>query len=874
MAFDVTRATGSGDFAVRVTIAGLPIEFVSDPAMEQTTADGRRRVYCLNALESGIVIEESVNIPECSLDGRGMSFRLFETRDEDVSQVLHRLPGMTRILASDLDAGDGTVTLLSASGVAAGDVLHIGSETIRVGAVAGPTLTGCNRGWWDTIDHKHWATSATGAPAAHVTDRPYRIRGRRAFVTLYDDGDDLQGNGHLAWVGEVASEPRITGAGNEFRLQLTSVAERLKQSIGGAVADPVSVRGVYYHYACPLWFRFVELDGVGGEIDKPLLFFGFFESNAEMMGNVDGSSPGSLNEALLDFETTWGYASTLRAVPDPLAPTKWTIEAQVPSGTTLSIYTWSPLDGGVNASATIDAAGNPSGTGTIYPLWITGGTDSAPPGAREVPRGFYGLPAFPHQSVPSLAATWPARRLYLASEIAADTTAVSIEWGNGINATYQIDSANASERYVELARRPGVPGAGREDPVEGTSIVYTRASAPAITVVRGLAAGSLTDLRAALLSESETYASLGLSPLLSNAHLDDWASAVTAGARGRHWLTNRIWILTQEVELLELLRAEWKLLGLYPYFTADGKIGLRELALPNSAQVPETSIDEEIVSVEYSTLSTGNQTVNIIKLLRGYDAVEDEHLEPPITIRDNFSLGLDNKPRRMEIAPKSFATYGDRLIGREDLVEQMLPVMALFGYPHDIVTVHVSYKLFDLLLGDVVSFSADHLPSRTTGSRGKGPLSGIIIARRWALADAHGTLTVLLSGLNVAGYTPTARVTGQTLVSGTTWDLAIDNALYAPAGRTVDEFWDPGDVVRLVEYDSESPAVVGGTVVSSAGGVIRLTLNSAWVPGSLVWELEYASYDEVQPSQRRFAFIAGADGLLGAAGDEPRMLAP
>ena len=39
-------ATGSGKLAVRVEIEGLPIQFVSDPGMELTEADGRRRVYC------------------------------------------------------------------------------------------------------------------------------------------------------------------------------------------------------------------------------------------------------------------------------------------------------------------------------------------------------------------------------------------------------------------------------------------------------------------------------------------------------------------------------------------------------------------------------------------------------------------------------------------------------------------------------------------------------------------------------------------------------------------------------------------------------------------------------------------------------------
>ena len=80
-------ATGSGSLAARLEIEGLPIEFVSDPAMEQTLSDGRRRVYCINLFsgdeasgsEWGFAIDETVNIPEASLESVGSSVQLFET---------------------------------------------------------------------------------------------------------------------------------------------------------------------------------------------------------------------------------------------------------------------------------------------------------------------------------------------------------------------------------------------------------------------------------------------------------------------------------------------------------------------------------------------------------------------------------------------------------------------------------------------------------------------------------------------------------------------------------------------------------------------------------------------------------------------------
>ncbi|MGE0400847.1 MAG: hypothetical protein AB7T06_29320 [Kofleriaceae bacterium] len=884
MAFDVVTATGSGDVAVRLVIGGSDVEFVSDAAMQKTTSDGRRRLKTLPDAGKGLIIEEKVNLQEPKLEVGGNSFRLEETVDEDVSRALHRLPSIQRWLAQDADATDTTIYLLSTSGIVAGDIVYIGAEAILVGAVASgpPRLTGCTRGHWDTIAVKHWTRDADDqVPYAPVTDRPLRQRGRDAFVYLYDDGDDLQGDGELVWTGFINSEPTIDEAGLVFSLQISSAAERLSQEIGGGLDVPIYPRGIYYPWSAPVVVQLLEkYTGGGSKAVPPQVFVGFFEGQLEFLGASDGSDAGSFNEFLKDLAATYSLDSVYRAVVDPLDPSKWTIEIVVGSNTDgISITVTSFQDG--QTSSRDDAnllrnGGAPSyATGEVlYVSW-----DFGPLGGRTVPRGFLGDASdftapgaayrLPRRADGTLRSTYPEQRLYLADELASDLQTLAIAWPTAGSITYPVQSVDTGNDSVDLDR-PIL--ASRTTVPPGWNSIYTSETLPSITRIRSIASGSLADFRDALVTEAIEFADRGTAPLLTSAHLADWSAAVAEAGRNYFQLGRR-WSLARPVELQELLQAEWAILGVFPYVTADGKIGIRTLKPPNTSQVSALAIDEEIISVAWSSLSTGGQTINGVKLSRGYSPIEDDYTLGPWDVNDHGAQALDHRPRRLEIEPKSFVNGGDGLVSYEDFVDAVLPALMLFGYPFDVVKVHVSWKLFSLLLGDNVSFFADHLPSRSSGRRPKNNVAGIVIGRRWEVSEPYGTLTLLLSGLNVAGYGPSARVTSQSNVSGNTWDLTINNSLYAPAGHTVDEFFEIDDKVRVVQYDSESPTVVTGTVVSSASGVIRVTFDATWTPGSTTWSLRYQDYTVVQASQKRFCFIADSTAILGS-GDEARVFAP
>jgi len=860
-------ATGSGQLAVRLMIEGLPYEFVSDPRMEQTTADGRVRVYALPEMGAGIVIEDSVNIPEAKLEAQGVSITIFETDDELVSRAFWFMPSIERFVAASVESDDETITLLSTGGIVDGDVVHIGTEAILVDDVPSATeldVTG-GRAYWDTIAQKHWANEGA-VPYALIANRPLRVRGRRAYIYGYADGDDPQGDGTQIWLGHVTSEPRCDDAGASWHIQIGSIAERLESKLGGGLDVPKYPRGIYYPSHAGL--RVLVAETTAGGVDNDTDWFtGFFETQRDFV------------EALTDWLTTGGesriadlgLASTLRAIETEDG--RWTLQIVVGTGVTnFQVLIQSEQDGetSFDMAEYVDEDGalfdSISAGDVIYPRWFTRHEDD-----RLVPRGFFGESGDDSLHSPSDAATWPRYRLYLNSGVADDWVTCEIDWPSGDTREHAIVSAgvSAADNYIEL--EPLLAVAGER---------YGAFSPPAVNPLRGVATGNLDDFREFLLTESVDYANRGTAPFVTSSDIADWSAVIADAIRGRSWLDRRFYTLAAPVDLAEMLAGEWRLLNLFPVIESDGRIGVRILRQPNESTADATTIDEEIVSVGWSSIERGNQTINRVELKTGYVARDDEWTETTIDTVDITAYAQDHQDRPLTIEPRSRAAglaQEWREIGENAVAEMALPVLGLFGYPHSFVDVHVSWKLFNLLIGDIVSFSAEHLPSYLSGVRPISGVVGIVVGRRWALGEAHGRLRILISFANVAGYSPTARVTGTADQGGNVWDLTINHTLYAPldsAGAVlanVDTFIEVDHSVKIVKYDSETASEVEGTVtaVNTSTHVIRVAFNNVFVPGAFTWELMFQDYSNSNDTERKYAAIASSTALL-AANTNPR----
>jgi hypothetical protein len=855
--------TGSGSLSVRVVIEGLPVEFVSDPGMERTTADGRRRVHCLPAMGAGIVIEDKVNIPEATLDATGTSIRLWETDGQDVSRALFWRPDVERLIVATVASDDDFIELLDATGISEGDVVHVGTEAMLVDSVdTEENVLEVTRGYWNTIPQKHWSNEpSVGIAYRSLTNRPVRIRGRRVYVYLYGDGDDLQGdggnNGEPVWRGHVKSEPACVPSddGEWWRLSIGSIAERLETKLGGGLDVPTVPRGAYYHQYAAL--RISIQENAGAWSDPALKFTGFFESQADFCDE--------LTMALATYASEHALACTYTAIELPDGT--WTIEVTVNTGITeVALSIDSEQDGSTLSAFTsmVDQDGSPVEVlivgGRIRPTWVPNVRGDE----RMIPRGCIGHGRREFHAPPgSGLSSW---RLYVDRPVADDWTAVLVETSS---TSYEaaVLAANTSDNWIQL--QDFLVEAGTEDTILGP---YGPFSLPTIQPIRYLATGTIADLRDALVAEGPEYANRGTAPFLTSEDLADWTSVANEAAAGKGWLLSRIYALATPIECSEVLSHEMRLYGVFPIINSDGKIAIKRVSMPNPSSIATTAIDEEISSVGWSSMSRSGQTINRWVLSLGYLPREDEWTRT-IDVADMLSFAEDHQDRPVEVQPRSRSEAGDQYVTGEQVADAANATLALFGYPHDIVQVNVSWKLFPLTLGDFVSFSADHLPDYLTGTRPVSETVAIVIGRRWALGEMYGQLTLLVPWLNVAGYSPTARLLSQSNVSGNTWDLTLNPTLYAPSGHTVADFFAVGDAVLVRTFD-EFGAVRNGTVVAvnTSTNVVRVTFTASWTPGSSTWELSYRNRSDVQESQKRFAFIASSSGLLGS--DNPRVFGP
>lgn len=877
MSFADILATGSGQMGARVSIEGMGTEFVSDPSMEGITSDGRRRVCCLSLRESEITIADAVNIPEAMLEADAVSISIYETEDQDISRALAYRPDLTRYLEETAEIADTQLTLSSTLGISAGDVVHIGTEAILVDSVVSSTIldvTG-GRGHWDTIPQKHWSNlPEINIELRAIYNRPLSVRGRRVRVYLYGQGDDPTGDGTQAWLGQVTSGPRCDEHGLVWYLQIGSIAERLEQKFGGDLEQEIRPRGIYYPWSAPLIVGVFETGS--NNLGFTTMFTGFFETQQDFVE--------ALTEQLQIRATASSMLSAYSATV--LDDGTWTIQCLPHASVTgVQFSVRSPMDGQtLSISLIADVAGTTSyipwnTVGAVSPARVWAQWVAGPPGARTVPRGYLGEqePLDPSSVLSGQIETWPNARIYLAERVRDDWGALTIEWGDGEDPSeerFRIQTRSTTDHWVQsfLTPRPVGRGGGRAF----TASMPLVAKAVRVILDRGAAVSNVATLRDRLVDEGPEYANRGTAPFLTTADLADWTDEVEAAVGNVPWLMRRSLAASSPIEVTELLSHELRMAGLFPVIEPDGRVGVRRIEIPNAALFDATDIDDEIIGVAWSNMERGGQTINRVRLNLNYDHVEDEwarHMD----FVEMESYAQEHLDHALEIEPrsKSAATSDDSDVLWYEAQRVFRPLLATFGFPHDFVTIQVSWKLFPLTIGSVVRVSAIHLPDYDTGVRPAIDIPGIVVGRRWVLGEPHGELRVLLSWLRTTGYAPSARIVDQTNVSGNTWDIELDPTMYAADGDSAWNHFHEDYAVRIVHYDNWDPTNRTAVVIGKPSEhVLRVELLSgSWAfSGDWTLELMFDAYATATIAQRRYAGVADRDLTLGDG--EPWTFAP
>lgn len=878
-------ATGSGRLAFRLVIEGMPTIWVTDSALEGVGTDDRRKRVGFRA--NSFSFSEKADITAATTQGTGFDAEIVDVGGYATAEFA-QLPAYTTWLTADLTKSGTTIHVRSTAGWVVNETIHVGTECLVVTNILGATSATVTRGKRDTIAQAHFTTDGVNLRAPEVTTKPAGIEGRRAYV--YAIGDDETGNGTRIFAGVCATDARLVG-GTKWVISIDPLTTLLDQNVGSDLAEAISPRGIHYFADNDAWLHVTLFAGAtrasGASADSFSTGFGsqgsggnaFFENQDEFIT--------WLNALIVTKSSGWitpltddGAAGTpcLQAVHTPDGA--WTF--QYKTGSTpywIGILFFSRVDRDLT-SARWMSGGTPAVTMTANQTYSLELTYPPEPGLGMVPRGTYG------QRDDVVVADYTGapftRRLYFGGGFdAGGADSCQIEWGTADGAasdtTYHLlQNGSSVTRSAEVINYDA-------DRLAGTPPHYwTPANLPRITITRIAAVGSLYDFVADITTNSQDLANGGAMPLLTSSDIDlaEFSQNVTDAANGTDFLLRRFYPQSKAFALSEVLGPELMLLGLVPCMDETGKIRFRKFRVRAATDTVDATIDSSVQlgMPQWERASYGS--VNDITLKTGYDPKEDKYSGVTFRVRDVGAYSRNKLAKRISIEPKSY--YNSRAdvgVTNAIILPILEPIIGLLGYPYDLVDIDVPLKMYNTIIGDVVTFTCDQVPNADTGERGVTSLSGLVVGRSWKPSEGRGTLSLLVSLQRIAGYAPTSRVISYTNISGNIYDLTV-TAGSQPAGYADYTKWTVGDKVQVENINSASPTVVTGTVTLITSGTekVRVSFDGAWTPGASTWNLDYRSSDTASmlATQQIYAFEASDTGEIdmGASNVAARTFAP
>jgi hypothetical protein len=874
--------TGSGKLAFRLVIEGAGYQPVTHHSMEQLLPDGRIRFV---GLGDSITWGEVTDPGRATTQWDGFDAQILDTeRTLYATKLFSWAPSGRRFLRADMTASSTTMVLDSTAGIAEEMVLHVGSEAVLVTSVDSATDLTVIREYWDTIGQAQYTGDdlELSAQAVHL-ERARTLEGRRAYVYGYGDGDDPQGDGTLMMRGIVQTDGRLAEDGSHWRLKIGHIGALLKQDLGADLEAPTGARGIYYPASAPLLITFRDFDA---SVNVLKYFAGFYPSN----------------QALCDDINAWFTASVLSTATDmarldAVATTdgKWAIDFETgPTNTNFCLTAASMVDGPlyrvvlrdtgeIVSISSVRVELTPS---TVYRLDVNPGQEVVD-GERTVPRGIFteGIargddelyydPTIFTDGLPD-ATTYPPRRIYLSGIIEPRDEAVHIEWGDSDDETsHEVTAVDTAARSVDLNLSGAAPDFGL------TRRVYTGTAPIRVTFRRLYAHGDILAFVLGLTGRSPDLANLGAAPFLVSDDIGSWSESsdpsLPLSVRSRLYVSQG-----HAIKLEDYLAEELKLRGLFLRSDANGRLDVAKLRSVSITQVPDHEIDEYALGTE--GLPTWERTergsLNTVEFSTGYNPVTDEHENAPITIRNVAAFSERKAPRTLEVKPYSIDTAGTVLAVRlgslppREVVGLFSTVLGIFGGDYAVATMMVTLQHYDVLCGQIVRFSASHLPNTVTGERG-GTFTGQVIGRTVDARAGRIQLRVLVGLGVIRGYAPSCGVdTGNSNGAGASWTLRLlytdpdANSLWWHTSDVLSDHVKVGDRIRIQRWNDSSAGAVIGTVdvVRDSPNVeVDVTFDGAWAIGGDQWVVDFAPAAEIQADtsgQDDYAFEAADDGFI------------
>jgi hypothetical protein len=890
-------ATGRGKLNARLEIEGWPAQPVTRAAMEQTLADGRTRVNGLKL--EGLKLAARLNLPTGKIDAQGFTVSLVDpTPARKIIAAFRTRPTRRTYLSGYISKSATTIPVFSTDGWPTSGVLHLGTEAISYAGKTATTFTGATRGVWNTQAQAHFVSDASSVSAAfeadnaamafpEVTDRPTTIEGRRAFLHLYGDGDSPLGEGTQRWQGVCSTAPRVEGLKVSFSVDPPTAI--LKQQIGGDVASPVGIRGIYYPWSAPFVMtlsRNVDHKRSSEEVSEVLVrVTGFFETQADFCDELTAELASAISGAgwtgtIVASPTTDGFSLVYTtASADP----RW-VRVNMIGISALEGAFFGPetdFDAEIDIPISDDRVWTNRATGDLA-LTVAASTTYEFGFRSTVPRAFYGTDTVWTRADrvlgildPTEASTWPGDRIYLGGLVALSAD-MSFALDGDPPTFYRAGSVDVAARSL----RVGV----------GSFRLKAFDQQTRFRIGRVLAFGNVGDLVEALVAQSPDVANAGSMPLVRESDIDVTSSDVAltavnvAAALDTPAVSDRAFIaFGQDTTLEELIGPELVAAGMHWTISQSGPLAARRPRLAASTEPAAHDLAPD------PTRDTGGKLVGAMPVieeaalwgfisdfvyLTGYDPLEDEHTGPEVRLVNVQARSPARDAKKLEVAQKSvprarFAYTPTTGVAGEPTQEEIAVIarfwLGLLGGTYDILSCRANAPLFDAMLGDTIAVTSRYVPDDdgTMGITGK---LGVLIGFAWDLDTMSGSLELLTHSRPIVGYAPEFRVDSYTATSGLTeWELVL-NLAEETDETTIGEWILVGDRVRVVEWDSSTPTEAAGTVTGYVGGdgllvVLDAPLDLAST-GTTLWTVRPLISDEYNQSDNlgRFAFVAESTG--------------
>lgn len=898
-------ATGHGTIAWRVSIDGLPYDFVTKASMEDTS-DSLGRARYVGLKSDGFKIGERVDLPMAKWEPTGIQVKIADI-NKRATDLFTRRPTAVTHLTADWTSGT-SITVNGTDDFASSGFAYIGFQTILYTSKDGTHFLGSTGQQFNTPPLAHYIGEGAQLAYPEVTNWPRSIEGRRVRFYAYGAGDDPQGDGTQVWVGIARTEAKFNGVEWSFRVDPLSGA--FDVDMAADLERPYTTRGIYYSHRDPLVITITELstatfNATASAVTR-LMLSGFFEDQRTFLTALTTLLQDSLSNTVSGTftQTTisavalgdgWGVQYTTSG-----ANARWLqIFGGVPETISLAGVGNAVIPGlisstdGAFAGRWITAAGDEVGTvanGTTYTLPIYSNPSSLRrPGT--VPRGSVG--DGPNQPCPSLSSDVipdnnrlnvsatgnPSGRVYLSATPNANASEALIEWEangigtveDGITSTITIDT---TDNYMTLSE-------GTASYIDSEPRVFTASNPPAIRLGRTLATGSLYNFLDALITGSPTYAMLGAWPFIhpgsasgASADVDLVTSEaeIAAAAASSALYSDRVYSFFAPHSVREIVEQECRLLGVYPCYNGNGQIVFRRLRMPSPGEASSATLTSSEIVISENNLLTYERCpfglFNTIELQLGYDPVADEHTAPLVRIRDVNAYSTNPTAKTLRIQP--FSQDHRRRVTYETCVLVGSRVLGIFGAPYALLTVHVPLTQFSTTLGMVVDLTWSKVPAGD-GTLGVTSRLGLVVGREWNVREGSGTLTIFVTDQRVGGYAPGGKITSISGTSGTTGPFTVTlSSDYFPSGTEADDFFEAGDAIRVFRWGSTS--TTGNfvdTIDSVSGNTITFTTASNWTHTGITWALGVRVSTAIsETNQKAFVYIGNSVGRVEFASSD------